>query len=486
MQKLFSIFNLSERWRQCLLRAVAVLSAAVALCWPALLLGSPLWSPDSVVYFSSGSLSMQRFLHPLPFSLAQPRSVIYSLGIYLLHRNVWAWPVVALSALLTAWTIWLVIRSLGLRRPVAVYLGVVVLLCSLTTVSWYLCLLGPDILGAVLFLCLYLLVFARESLQRWETVAVSVVVIWTVSAHPTFPALACGVVCFLGLLGLVRWRPMRGCWVALGQVSVLLALGMMTQVVANKLIFGEASLLGDKTPRIMARFLTDGPAKDYLHGHCGELHWTICRLIDKPMQNEEDFLWATDGIYQSATPAERADLQKEEIPLVLATLRTYPMQQAKRSWNNFIAELLDFGAVYINYDNAWMLERLDSAVPGARERYLRTKRVLLRLPLSLLGRIYGDGLPASAAVIAVLLPWVWRRRQNRMLGLTVVIGFVVVVNAMLTGVLSTVDVRYSGRIVWLLPMLAVLMRVGLGESGGGDGEGAVSNYSAKVVSVEKK
>jgi hypothetical protein len=410
---------------------------------------------------------MQHFWHPVPLSLDQPRSVVYSFGIYLLHHNLSAWPVVALSALLTAWTVWLVVRSFDLRRPVVVYLVLVALLCSLTTVSWYICLLTPDILGAALFLCLYLLLFAPETLRRWEMVAVSVVVVWTVTAHPTFPPLACGLLCFLALLGLLRWSPMRGRWTALGQVAALLALGMATQLLVNKRIFGKATLFGDGTPRIMARFLADGPAQDYLHSHCGQLQWTICRLAVKPVPNEEDFLWATDGIYQSATPAQRADLSKEEMPLVLATLRTYPRRQAKLSWNNFVDELTDSGVLELVFGNPWMMERLDDTVPGARARYLRAEPILNGLPLKILQRIYGEALPVSVGVIVILLPWIWKRRQNRIQGLTAVIGFVVLANAMLTGVLASPDPRYGGRIIWLLPMLAmlaVLMRVQLGGS----------------------
>jgi hypothetical protein len=442
---------------------MAVLAAAVGFCWPALLSGSPLWLPDSVVYFRSGWQLWNLSWRSIRFLAGQPRSAVYSFGIYPLHHSALAWPVVAFGALLTAWTVWLVLRSFDLRRPVVVYLGLVIVLCSLTTVSWYVCLLTPDILGASLFLCLYLLLFARETLRRWELVAVSVVVVWTTTAHPTFPVLATGLLCFLAVLGLLGWGPMRHRWIVLGQAATLLVFGMLMQVVANQRIFGNASLFGDNTPRIMARFLADGPAQEYLHGHCGQLHWTICQWADKPMDNEEDFLWATDGVYQSATPAQRLDLKQEEMPLVLATLRTYPRQQAKRSWNNFVCELTDFGAVYI-IDNPWMLNNLDSVVPGARERYLHAKPILDGLPLSGLGRIYGDGLPASAAVIAFLLPWVWRRRQYRLLGLTAMTGFLVLTNAMLTGVLSAQSPRYGARIVWLLPMLAVLMPVQLGGS----------------------
>ena len=51
----------------------------------------------------------------------------------------------------------------------------------------------PDILGALLYLALYLLVFARETLSRVERIALSIVAVWGVTAHATHLMLAAGI-----------------------------------------------------------------------------------------------------------------------------------------------------------------------------------------------------------------------------------------------------------------------------------------------------
>ena len=50
----------------------------------------------------------------------------------------------------------------------------------------------------------------------------------------------------------------------------------------------------------------------------------------------------------------------------------------------------------------------------------------------------------------------WRHRKPRVVGLTAVIVFMVIVNAFVTGVLSTVEDRYQSRVIWLVPLLAGL------------------------------
>ena len=86
------------------------------MAWPALLNRYPLLYPDSMTYLGDGRLVARAlFLHRLSDYYGM-RSFIYSLGILPWHWNVTAWPVVGLQALLTAFVIWLVVRSVVPRR----------------------------------------------------------------------------------------------------------------------------------------------------------------------------------------------------------------------------------------------------------------------------------------------------------------------------------------------------------------------------------
>src|SRR5579863_2718383 len=106
---------------QVLARGLAVAVGALLTLWPALYNRYPLLYPDSMTYIADGTpVARAVFLHQLSDYYGM-RSFIYSLGILPLHWNVTPWPVAGLHALLTAYVIWLVVRSLRPRGTVLPY-----------------------------------------------------------------------------------------------------------------------------------------------------------------------------------------------------------------------------------------------------------------------------------------------------------------------------------------------------------------------------
>ncbi len=61
----------------------------------------------------------------------------------------------------------------------------------------------------------------------------------------------------------------------------------------------------------------------------------------------------------------------------------------------------------------------------------------------------------SLALIVAFAILLWRRWTFRLAGLSLVVISAVLANALVTGVLSTVEDRYQSRVVWLIPFLAV-------------------------------
>jgi hypothetical protein len=450
-------------WQGRASRALAVVLGAVGLCWPALWCCYPFLNVDCITYLSSGRRVLQLLLGDRSLSSEYLRSEIYSAGIYLLHWNRSAWPIIAFDALLTAWTIWLLVRALVPLRLLRLYAGLVAFLCVFTTASWCVCDVLPDSLGAVLYLSLFLLVFARESLRRWETVTLSGVACWAVTTHPTYVPIASGLCAMLALSAWLGWMPMQGRAPGLLQVTGIVLLAMAAEAGVHARIFGKPSLMGQHQPYLMARIVADGPAHDYLREHCATLHWVICESVDKLPWSEVDFLWSPNGIYASATPAQRQALSAEELPLILGTLRAYPLRQAGVSFRNFIAQLTQFAIDAAPYENPWMISMCDLVIPGMQAKFRRANERGKALHRPLFATVQKVVVGLSAAATLLLLPWVWRRHQrpevSRLLGLSVVVAYVVLANAALTGVLSGVSPRYEGRVIWLLPMLAYLLLV---------------------------
>lgn len=450
--------------------ALAVVAAAGMLCWPALWNRYPLLFPDSVTYLEDGRYLLRALLfHRLDPAAA--RSVFYSLGIYLVHWDRSLWPVVGLQAVLTAWVVWLAVRAVVGRRGVLVYLLLMAALSGLTTVSWYVSFVMPDILGPLVYLAMWLLVFARETLSRGERWGLCVLAVWGITAHATHLMLALGVSVLLGMMlwAVRRWEAeemLRGVsGVGVAQAAALVAGAVVLQLGANAYLFGHASLFGNHPPYLMARVVADGPGAEYLRQNCAGsaelppgrpgLDWAVCAHVNALPDNDDDFLWAPGSIWLGADKATQKRLLAEEMPLVRASVRAYPRQQLARSWANFTGQLNDF-SVYDFDDNDWMRAHIGLVIPSAVWQYPRSRQAQDDMPVDFFTPLIRWVVIACAVLLAGLLPWMGLRRRVRLLGLVLVVVPVLVANAFVTAVLSSSDSRYEARVIWLLPLTAAL------------------------------
>jgi hypothetical protein len=458
----------------------AVLLGALLLAWPAIYNGFPLLYPDSMTYLDGGRIVARAlFLHRFS-EYYGVRSLFYSLGILPWHWNVTPWPVVALQCLLVAWVVWLVVRSVTARRPAACYLVLVLPLSLLTGVGWYTGFIMPDILGPVLYLSIYLLVFAPDTLSRAEHVILSPIAVWAVTAHSTHLILAAGLCVLLALFALFDRRTLRRRVQGVGEAAAIVALAAAAQLAMNGYLYGKLSLNGERPPYLMARIIADGPGRLYLEKHCSQLQWAICAHVEELSGDADGFLWGSEAIYENAPDSEKDRMVKEEMTFVLATVRTYPREQLLRSAANFRDQLFAFG-IYGFDSSPWILGQFDSVLPRARASYLRSRQAQDALPLDMLSDVQWWTVVVSLAMIAVLIPFLWRRHSPRLGGLSVVIAAAVVANAFVTGVLSVVDDRYGCRVIWLVPLLAgvfLLDWIGQRQSAKAPGKAGAAGESA--------
>jgi hypothetical protein len=314
------------------------------------------------------------------------RSFFYSLGILPWHWNITPWPIVALQCFLVAYVVWLVVRSISPLHTVACYMVLVLPLSLLTSASWYAAFIMPDILGPVLYLSVYLLVFARETLSRAERLALYIIAFAGVTAHASHFLLAAGLCVLLLLFAAFERRPFPGRFPALGEVASIIALAAAAQMALHGYLYGKPSLNGERPPYLMARVTADGPGRWYLEQHCPQLHWLVCNHLGALTSDPDDFLWAPDGVYDSSSSAERVEIDREEMPLVLAAIRTYPREQLMKSAANFRDQLLAFG-LYGFDSSPWILDQFNDVLPRARTSYLESREARDALPLDRLSDI---------------------------------------------------------------------------------------------------
>jgi hypothetical protein len=410
-------------------RGLAVAAGALLMLWPAILNRYPLMYPDSIGYLGDGRPLARILFRYAPKGYPAMRSEFYSLGIFPLHWNLTPWPIVVWQALLTSWVLWLTLRSVlpqrTARRFAATFLILVALLSLLTSVSWYVSLPMPDILGPLLYLAIYLLVFARETLSRGERRALSALAFWAITAHSTHLMLGVGI-CFL--LALLRFWPRN--WVphvstlrrgfsttGLAHIALLIAIAIAAQLALHRYLYGHATLNGNHAPYLMARIVADGPGALYLRQHCATLDWAICSDVGHLPDNDDDFLWAPGVVWAGADARTQQRLLAEEMPLVRATLRAYPLQQAARSWANFTQQLNDFGVN--DFDNNDRMQQSlaqvfpssvfpSSAIPSSATSYSRSLQARSIVPTNAFTILERWVVLPSALLLAGLLPWLWR------------------------------------------------------------------------------
>jgi hypothetical protein len=449
--------ELARNWKGwlCAWRGGAVLLGALMLTWPAFYNGFPLIYPDSMTYIADGGVVARALLLHQFRDYYGVRSFFYSLGILPFHLKISLWPIVALQCLLVAWIVWLVARSVAPRRMVAHYLLLVLFLSLLTSASWYADFIMPDILGPLVYLSFYLLAFARDTLSRAERLGVYLIAVWGITSHATHLLVAAGLFVILLVFAAFERKPFLRRVLSLGELAAIIAVAAVAQMALHGYLYGKPSLNGERPPYMMARIVADGPARWYLENNCPRLQWAVCNHLSQFTINPDDFLWSENGAYWSASDAERAQIDQEEMPLVLATVRAYPFQQLSRSAANFRDQFMAFG-LYGFGPNGWMLQQIEEMMPSVRASYLGSRQAHDALPLDLFTEIQWWTIIASLAAMAVLIPLLWRRHSTRLAGLTLVVVAAVVANAGVTGVLSVVDDRYQCRVIWLVPLLAAI------------------------------
>jgi len=445
-------------------RTAAIVLAALTMSWIAIWNGFPLLYPDSMTYMDDGRLVARAlFLHQRS-AYYGIRSFIYSLGILPFHWNINPWPVVALQAMLVAWLLWLTVRSILPRHTVLCYLALVVTLSLITTLSWYVPLILPDILGPVLYLSIYLIVFAPETLSRAERWLLYFFSWWCVASHATHLMLAAGLCVLLGLAALISRSKRIARLKSVAKVALVVLAAAASQLALNGYLYGHPSLNGERPPFLTARIIADGPGRWYLDKHCGHLNWVICRHLSQVSSDPDNFLWGSDGLWPNLTEDEGNQLMQEEMPFILATLRAYPAAELKRAARSVWEQLGIFGLNDLD-PSGYTLSQFPYVLPGARAAYVRSRQGRNAIPLDDITTFQFWVVAASLAIIVAFTPWLACKRPSRLLGLTLIIFAVELANAVVTSTLSMVEDRFQARVVWLIPMLAGLLILSWLQSG---------------------
>jgi hypothetical protein len=433
--------------------ALAILCGAALLLWPAFLNGYPL------VFSDTGAFLHQTAPPPGGPLVIWDKPHVYGPLLHAFHWRLTLWLPLAAQGLMLSWLLWLTQRALrGGATP-----GWHLLACGgaalLTTAPFTAALLMPDVFAPAVLLALLLLAFAWDDLSRAEAAGLFAVGALGIAAHLSHLPLAASIVALAPLLTRRIAPALRAAAPLAAAIAILLATNLWGH--------GRAALSPHGATFMLARLQADGPAAATIRDRCPQAGWYLCAFADRLPMDSDEFLWSPDSPVNRAPDGSArflggAMLSPEAGEIVAATLRDRPAEVAAAMARNAATQLVTATAgdtLAPDHLAAAVRPRIAEAFPPRElaaydaARQPRGDLTGLADPLRWPHRIV---LVAGAAL--ALLAW-WRAARShdlRRLGLVVGVLVGVTANAFATGALSKPHLRYEARILWLMPLVAVL------------------------------
>lgn len=441
---------------------------AALLLWPLLIFGRPAYFIDTLSYLKGGAFAVQYAVTKAQPTLLRPpehaspvqpkpaasapaasakgaRSIPYSILSYLL-----AWPgrsMVALAvaqAILTALLLQLTGRILVGDRAGGTLAGGAAAL--LTPVAIFACYAMPDIFAGITILAILLLMLDMGQLSHWARWLVIILLAGAISFHASHLPLGIGLAIVAVAL---RWYIDTGRGRAAMRLAATLLcpilLALAVTLTGSWVGYGQASVEAKRYPLTLARSIEDGPARWLLQQECRRPRFAVCELYGTAIPSTvADFLWGSNGIAERATPEQLDRIRAEEHEIVMLAAQRYPGEQASRVTSNFLHQLVTFSSADNHF--GWIVTNRGGTLDFDKRRH--NGAMLLRVN-------WATTILACVGALLVLLTRFRRAsRAERAAWLLVLCGLAL--NAAICAIFSGVADRYQGRVIWLLPFIAML------------------------------
>jgi hypothetical protein len=470
-------------------RVLAVGLATAALSSIGFYNGFPLVFWDTAIYLATAIDLLESGWLSVPWS----RPPFYSFILLSLHMKVSLWPVVVAQALMTAHVLFLVMRvTLGRVSPFH-YILTVTVLTVFTSLPWFASQITPDIFTPVVILGMYLLGFAVDRMSWAEILYVLCLTTLATVVHYSHLPLAAGLAVALGWwsqprgqlsrMGAMRTaaddmkgRPMHGASLPaasppfrpsrqrtligvslLGAPAVIATIAM---VGANYIGRGEVAAVPYARIFLLARAISDGPAKKYLEEHCAARKYALCEYIDQLDRGSNAFLWSEESpLYKIGVKQVRQEADE----IVKRSLLSYPLWSLRIAGGHLLHQLVRFET------GDWLRPFLDNTsvdtaiaryFPHSYSAYRSSRQSMGELPLQRWSFVHLAAALVSLVVLAFAMVWMVRRYYYyRLLVLSSTIVLGLIGNAAICGPLAIVTNRYQSRLIWLTTFAVMLFVV---------------------------
>jgi hypothetical protein len=454
-----------------------ILVLCLLLLWPLLLVGRPAYISDSASYFKGGKAAVEfvtaKLTPHLPANSPQVRpqgrgpagetgadgfkkapkgvrSVTYSVAAYLLR-----WPGIAMTALAlvqivcAAFICTVAAMALGVQRwrP---FLTMGAIVAFGTPLAPLCANVVPDVFSGFVIATVTLLAMLLDRMSMGVRVIIASITVFAVTAHPSIPPLALGLVLLGAVVLLARERlglfRVRWAWPWLVLPPLL---GFFANIAIGYAAFGEVSVSAKRFPTALTRSVVDGPARWYLERHCATEHYAVCEVFGTEIPSTiNDFLFYEGGLNGRATPEQMDRIRSEEAEIVMRAALAYPAHEAYNLSRNVIRQLFRF-----DLGQSRFKERL--ALDSVGTPQLVPSGLNVQPVMTIVGLL-------TKFVLVICLAWtIWsfKRLDNRARISVFLVIAGLVGNATIVIAFSSLASRYQARVIWVLPLFILSIAI---------------------------
>ncbi|QXQ07236.1 hypothetical protein KX816_04105 [Sphingosinicellaceae bacterium] len=393
------------------------------------------------------------------------RSIYYGIPAYLLSLVGGLWAVVAAQAVLLSIVLALLwYRCLGLTSNggFAVLIGA---MAVATSAGLFVNLVMPDLLGGLLILSLSMLLAFWGRLGRSDRIFLAAAATLAVVAHDSHLALGVAVVAGAALVARLipaRWREgISG--PALGTGALVVVIGVVASVafgVAVKSVTGQPPA---RLPHLTAHLVGKPVLAEFLATNCegASPAWAVCAYRARLPLVWTSFLFESRpgiGTFATSGSHHKLAISEQDMPLMLAVLRARPAETIMMMLDDAALQLASF-----SYDDLAPREKanyIDHNFPPSVRSAVHASRLWQdSRPLSFLSVVEQVGVVVALPAFVLALYVLRRRGRADGRGVAVLGGLIiagVVANAFICGGLASPYDRFQARVVWLIPLLAII------------------------------
>lgn len=434
----------------------AFLASILILLLPAI------WNGFPILFYDSGDY----YLRLIDGMLNNGRSIVYGALLGGLRYPDF-WPVAILQCAITVWTIYLVLRAHGLRnRPAALaLLGVTAALSVFTALAWVAGMMMPDLFAALGVLAIYLLLFKRSALGRFERYGLVALIAFSAAAHNATLAVLLALLAAAAVLHF--WRQSLLPRAGLKQAAVAVLLSILLVPSAGLVFAGKFAWTPGGEGFVFSRLVQDGIAQRYLADNCPDTKLKLCEVRHALPDTADDFLWhqgeqgpfAHIGGFQGGADEMRR--------ITLDSLVQYPWMHFTTAIGTTLTQLVSVRSgdqidpyPKMGFTYGVLHDRELSMRPGLEASM--QWRDKLKNVFTAVNYLHEPATLAAMAFLPLLLLLAWRRgnmRDTDWLAGTVIVALLA--NAFVTGVLSNPHDRYGARLAWTAPFVWSILLVQL-------------------------